>query len=282
MDQTPNEISQPESADYLVLDEQFTRQYTVVFEGSKFSDSNKGLIIPVKSRKEVEMLLLSLGAEVSVFMDEEARKLYPDIWEWLSGRTYSEVLANIKWSCREEDEVFNLIPKIPISTTLSDSFLKLNPDDPNPEPIDQGYVHKANKDNVMISKPYQCGNMFYFNGFKNSSEINIDYSSDYLEELFIYEVTRQASIAATHLAGLPVSGTLVILKTRIFYSDNVESDKPYLIRTIPVYKLRGGLCYCVYHLIQNERSCTTGYYTALSHKNRDEYKKLRNKTASSD
>ncbi|HEX3046689.1 MAG TPA: AfsA-related hotdog domain-containing protein [Bacillota bacterium] len=260
-----------------VLTHEVNRQYSLMFEGSNFHNYGASLVISVKSRREVELLLLILGAEVNVIMDEQARKLYPDVWEWLIGRTYSEVLADLKWSCREEDEVHDLIQKIPLPRTLSNSFIKLHQDEPTPEPISQIYVHKVNKGNVLISKPYQSGNMFYFNGYQETLEFNIDHNSNRLEELIIFEAARQASIASTHLAGLPIEGILVVLKTRIEYVNFVELDNPYLIRTIPVYKSRGGVCYCVYHLLQNGKSCATGYFTALAHKTKHTYNMSRNK-----
>lgn len=261
-----------------VLTQEVNRQYSLILEGSSnFHNYSNSLVIPVKSRREVELLLLSLGAEVGVVMDRETRKLYPDIWEWLFGRTYPEVLAELKWSCREEDEVLDMIQRIPLPRTLSNSFIKLHQDEPMPEAINQMYVHKVNKDNVLISKPYQYGNMFYFNGYQETLEFNIDHNSNRLEELIIFEAARQASIASTHLAGLPIEGILIVLKTRIEYTKFVELDNPYLIRTIPVYKSRGGVCYCVYHLLQNRKSCARGYFTALAHKTKHAYNILRNK-----
>ncbi|HEX3048456.1 MAG TPA: AfsA-related hotdog domain-containing protein [Bacillota bacterium] len=260
-----------------VLTHEANRQYSLMFAGSNFHNYSNSLVIPVKSRREVELLLLSLGEEVNVIMDEQARKLYPDVWEWLYGRTYSEVLTNLKWSCREEDEVFDVIQKIPLPKTLCSSFLKLHDDDPMPEPIGQEYVHKVNPNNVLISKPFRCGNMYYFNGFDNSSEFNIGHNSDYWEELFIYEITRQTSIACAHLAGLSFEGALITIKTRIQYTKYLLNREPYIIATITAFKQRGGFCYCVFNLIQNGKSCITGYFIAFAYPTKHTRDKLRNK-----
>ena len=69
-------------ADFLA-NNMVNKQYFIVYERSSF-DRNDRRIIPVKSRREVELLLLILGEEASVIMDEHALKLC-GIWDWLSG-----------------------------------------------------------------------------------------------------------------------------------------------------------------------------------------------------
>jgi hypothetical protein len=251
-------------------------RYSLIFDKSDLTGSVRDGIIPVKSRREVELLLLSLGKEASVIMDESARMQYPDVWDWLYGRTYDEVFSDLKWSYREEDEVLDIIERIPLPRTLRDSFIKMNHDDPDPERINQELVHKIHQENVLISKPFQCGNMFYFNGFNASSEINIDHHTDHLEGIIIFEAARQAGIASARLAGMPLSGVLVILRTTTKYSKFVECCEPYLIRTIPVYKQRGGVGYCIYNVIQKGKSCATGYFTAIAYNTKHMYEKLRN------
>ena len=178
-----------------VVNNKLNRQYSIVYDGSNYDKNGNSRFIPVKSRREIELLLLSLGAEASVRMDAQERKLC-NIWDWLYGRTYSDIFNDLKWSYREEDEVLDIIEKIPLPENLSKSSLKINKDDPEPERIDPAYVHKSNKENVLLSKPYQYGNMFYFNGFNKSAEFNIDHSSDHLEGIIIFEAARQAGIAA--------------------------------------------------------------------------------------
>jgi hypothetical protein len=259
-----------------VLSEKADRQYAIIFDGSGFAGNDNSCVIPVKSRREVELLLLSLGEEAGVIMDEQARKLYPDVWDWLYGRTYSEIFTDLKWSYREEDEVVDLIERIPLPGNLSDSFLKIDNEDPEPERIDKEYVHKTNQENVLISKPYRCGNMFYFNGFSKSAEFNIDHGSDHLEGIIIFEAARQAVIASVHLAGKPLSGIMVILKTTTRYTKFVECGEPCLICTIPVIKQRGGYSFCSYNIVQKGYSCATGYITGIVYKTKEAYKKFRN------
>lgn len=262
--------------DKMVISDQPRGQYSIIFEGTNFVRNNPNCMIPVKNRREVELLLLILGEEVSVIMNEQARELYPDIWEWLKDRTYADVFASLKWTYREEEEVLDIIEKIPLPASLSNSFLQIHRDDPEAEPIDQRYVHKQNQDCVLLSKPYQCGNMFYFNGFKRSAEFNIDHDSDHLEGIIIFEAARQAGIASTHLTGIPLSGAIVTLKTTVRYNKFVETSEPYFIRTIPVIKQRGGCSFGVYQVIQKGVSCASGYFTGMVYKSRESYDKFRN------
>ncbi|MCL6589857.1 MAG: hypothetical protein K6U80_07885, partial [Firmicutes bacterium] len=265
--------------DKMVLSEQPRSQYSIVFEGTNFIRNNPNCMIPVKSRREVELLLLILREEVNVIMNEQARELYPDIWQWLNGLTYSDVFASLKWTYREEEEVLDLIERIPLPASLEKSFIQLYRDQPEAEPIDQRYVHKQNQECVLLSKPYQCGNMFYFNGFKRSAEFNIDHDSDHLEGIIIFEAARQAGIASTHLTGIPLSGAIVTLKTTVRYNKFVECNEPYIIRTIPVIKQKGGCSYGVYQVIQKGVSCATGYFTGMVYKSREMYDKFRNSKA---
>lgn len=268
--------SESELNDKMVISEQPRSQYSIVFEGTNFIGNNPHCMIPVKSRREVELLLLILGEEVSVIMNEQARELYPDIWQWLNGLTYSEVFTGLRWTYREEDEVLNMIERIPLPESLNKSFIQLHQDDPEAEPIDQRYVHKQNQECVLLSKSYQCGNTFYFNGFKRSSDLNIDHDCDHVEGIIIFEAARQAGIASTHLAGIPLSGVIAILKTVVQYSKFVETSEPYIIRTIPVIKQRGGCSFCVYQVIQKGATCASGYFTGVVYKSKETYEKFRN------
>ena len=191
------------------------------------------------------------------------------------GRTYSKIFADLKWSYREEDEVIDIIERIPLPKTFNKSLLKIHPNDPEPERIDKEYVHKHNQGNVLISRSYQCGNMFYFNGFTKSSEFNIDHSSDHLEGIIIFEAARQAGIASVHLTGISLSGKIVLLKTNIQYKSFVELDEPYLIHTIPVIRQKGGYFYIAFTIIQNGNTCATGYLGGLLYKDKESYIKHR-------
>jgi A-factor biosynthesis repeat. len=250
-------------------------QYSLVFDDS-YVGNTQDCIIQVKSRREIELLLLSLGKEASVIMDESVRKQHPDVCDWLYGRTYEEIFANLKWSYREEDEVVDIIEKIPLPTSLSASHVQVNSTESEPELIDPEYVHKTHRQNILISKPYQCGNIFYFSGFQKSEEFHIDHLSDHLEGIIIFEAARQAGNASAHLAGMPFGGVNVILKTLNRYSKFVECLDPYIIRTIPAYKQRGGVGFCVYNIIQNGKSCASGYFQAIAYNNKHTYAKFRN------
>ncbi|MGE5557066.1 MAG: AfsA-related hotdog domain-containing protein [Bacillota bacterium] len=259
----------------LVLSEKPSKQYSIIFDGCSLDGNTSSCKIPVKNRREVELFLLSLGQEADVVMDDKARSLYPDVWNWLHGRTYSDVFSELDWSYREEDEVIDIIGRIPLPISLNNSFIKIRIDDPDPERINQGYVHKKNQNNVLISKPYQCGKLFYFNGFNESSEFNIDHSSDHLEGIFIFEIARQAGIASAHLVGIPFSAPIIILKSTIRYKKYVECREPYIVRTIPIVRPRGGCSIVVYDVIQKGHSCVTGYLTGIIYKTKETYQRFR-------
>jgi hypothetical protein len=252
------------------------KQYTIIFEGGDLDWDRYNCCIPVSSRREAELLLLCLGEEASVIMDQQACRLYPDVSDWLHHRTDSEIFSGLKWSYREEDEVMDIIEKIPLPKDLGYSLLKIDRNDPEPDRIDREYVHKLNNESVLISKPYHCGNMYYFNGFKNSAEFSIDHGSDHLEGIIIFEIARQAGIASAHLEGMPFSGAIVIVKTSTRYQKFIESGQPYLIRTIPAYKQKGGVGFCVYQIIQNGKSCVIGYFSVIAYNTKNAYHKFRN------
>lgn len=263
-----------QSAD-LVFCEQPRSAYSIVFEGSTFAGGSENSIIIVKNRREVELLLLILGEEVSVIKDEIISSKYPEVWEWLNERTYSEVLAELKWSYREAEEVNAIIEKIPLPYNLKDRRIKLYNDDPRTERLNQEYVHKVNNENVLVAKPSQCGNMFFFNGFTKSPEFNIDHVSDHLEGIIIFEAARQAGLATTHLSGVPFSSRIVLLKTIITYKRYVETHVPYVIHTIPVVRQRGGSFYIVFSIVQDGVVCATGFLSGLQYRTNESYQKHR-------
>jgi hypothetical protein len=250
--------------DDYVVNSKLKREYSIVYDGGNFNSNGYNCSIPVKSRREVELLLLSLREEASVIMDEQERRLC-NIWDWLYGRTYSDIFTNLNWSYRDENEVIDIIKRIPLPKTLNEN-LKIHHEEP--ERINQVYVHKHNRENVLISRPYHYGNMFYFNGFKKSSEFNIEHGSDHLEKIIIFEAARQAGIATLHLAGVPLFyGKIVLLKTNIQYKNFIERSESYLIQTIPVARHKGGLIFVIFNILQEGNSCATGYFSLSFQKN---------------
>jgi hypothetical protein len=259
-----------------VLNNKVNRQYILVFDRCSFKGYSNSSIIPVKNRREIELFLLCLGEEAGVFMDEQSRGMYPEVWKWLFGRTYPEVLRDLNWTCREEDEVIALIERIPLPEVLSENSMLIHWKEFQPKPINREYVHKIHKENVIISHPYQCGNMFYFIGFKTSSEFNIDHFSDHLEGIIIFEAARQAGIASIHLAGIPLSGRIVLTKSVIRYKKFMDRSMPYIIQVIPAIKQRGGNSFGVYNIIQKDASRVTGYFTGMVYNTKKSYLGFRN------
>jgi hypothetical protein len=258
-----------------VLNNEVKRQYTLVFDRKRFNGYSDSSIIPVKNRREVELFLLCLGEEASVFMDDHARMFYPEVWDWLSGRTYPEVLGDLKWTCREQDEIVDLIERVPLPGFFGDNPAPIHRKDFPTERIGQEYVHKAHKENVLITQSYRCGNMFYFNGFKDSPEFKIDHSSDHLEGIIAFEVVRQAGMASVHLTGVPFTGQIVLSKFVFHYKGFIDYDEPYLVHIIPVIRQRREYFYIVFNIIQTGKSCATGYMAGLVY-NKESYRKHRN------
>jgi hypothetical protein len=264
--------AQKSDTDFIV-NSKLNREYSIVYHRSNYGGNCNNSLITVKNRREVELLLLTLREEASVVMDVQDRKLC-ELWDWLYGRTYADILTDLKWSYRGENEVVEIIGRIPPPRTLLESYLR-NQHDPEPERIKKEFVHKLNEESVLISKPHQSGNMFYFYGFNKSSEFNIDHSSDHVEGIIIFEAIRQAGFASLHLAGVPLSSMVFLLNTTIQYKRFIEHDKLYLIHSIPVLRQRGGHHYVVFNVLQNGNSCATGFLAGLLPKEKKSHLKRR-------
>lgn len=173
--------------------ENYQKEYsfTAYFSGTGNEITNGVL---VKNRKELEILILCFGNNVEIQMTEDEQLNYSDCVEFLDKSCHS----NIRWTYKEIDDVLNLISRIPIPKKVQERLYvqeeKINPD----------FVHKKQADNVLLSKVEKVGNMFCFKGFHQSPELVIDHESDHLQGLCIFEVVRQAGIAAVHLLGTPI------------------------------------------------------------------------------
>jgi hypothetical protein len=251
------------------------KQYCLIVGKKKLTDDHyEGKPIIINSRRELELCLLILGEAASVRIDEEASTEHPELWEWLHGKTIAELIANLKWTYREAEEVSQFIVKIPLPSALMESHIQMSRDDPEPQLLPREYVHKIHQDCVLISNPFRYANMLYFNGFKKSPEFNIDHPSDHIEGLLLIEVVRQAGIASVHLSGVPLSCPIILANIVIRFSKFVESNIPYIIQAIPVVKPQGHV-YMAFNLIQNDLSCAKGYISAIICRNRGSYEKVR-------
>lgn len=269
-----SELIKKNVSEFVLSDYMSESKYYIVLDEDSLLQVETSCLILVKTRREIELLLLCLGDEVNVVMNEKTRIEHQEIWDWLYERTYCDVINELNWSYKEELELVQLIDRIPVPKMLNNRFVQLDNEDLKLTPIDQRMVHKIDKDKVLLSEPYRCGNMIYFNGFKESSEFEIDHTSNHLEGIIIFEVARQAGIASGHLAGIPEEGTMIILKSFTNYTRFIENDKPYIIRTIPVIKKRGGYCYCIYSIFQNGHSCSNGYFSGVSFNSKKSYQRF--------
>jgi hypothetical protein len=251
------------------------RQYSMIFDNNLNLGNSQKCPIPVTSRREAELLLLCLRDEVDILVNERTRQTHPEIWEWIYGRTYSDLLNELKWNYREAEEVMQLIDKIPLPARLAENHIQVSNEDPEPERIDPQLVHKTDQASVLLSKPYRCGNMIYFNGFKKTTEFQIDHPSDHLDEIFIFELIHQAIIASGHLLGLPLSGIVIVVKSELLNLKNIEMNSPYLIRTVPVFKEQGGYAYCAFNIMQQNKLCVTGCFTGMVYRDSNNGEKRR-------
>lgn len=242
--------------------------YSIVFDPENETGCNA---ILSANRRHAELLLLTLGDAANVVIKD--RETNPETWDWLYGRTYAEVLSELKWTYKEEQELLELIQHIPLPLDLAQKGIQVSKNDPQPQPIKREVVHKVNQGNVLLSNSYRCGNMLYFNGFTQSSEFNIDHSSDHLEGIQIFEVARQSGIASIHLSGIPLSSVIVVIKAETKYRNYIEKEVPIIVRTIPVAKF--GYTYVVYELIQNNKSCSLGCLSGIVYNSAEDYKRGR-------
>lgn len=221
----------------------------------------------IKNRKEFEVLILCFENNVKIHMTEEDQSNYPDISELLNSESYES--SNIRWTYREAETVVDLIDRIPIPKEIQQKLYDQE------KKINQEYVHKKQSANVLLSESEKVGNMFCFKGFHDSPEIVIDHESDHLQGICIFEVVRQAGIAAAHLLGTPLTGVIIIVKSLIEYHNFIEFNIPFLIKTIPVGKPnKGGLGYIVFDVIQNNVSCVKGYFTGFMFKDKASYERF--------
>ena len=169
---------------------------------------------------------------------------------------------------------------------LKGSQLALTGQDTLPKPIHEEFVHKHNIRNVLISEPYQTGNMYWFNMFEQSEEFNFDHPSDHIQGMLIMEGLRQASIATVHLAGLPCEGgSLALLSFDTNFSSYVEAGYPILIRSFAylVAPENGGkenLTFVVSQIFQKGKICAEAILTGHTFWSREEYASVRNRTRS--
>lgn len=218
---------------------------------------------------ELKKIVYCIGNDSSIIFDDQMKRAYSDFYSAYSSGNVHALLEDLKCGYKEPDDAVNIIKKIPVPMQILDDIGN------NPQAIEKKYVHKDHSDNVFISVPKQIGNLFYFQGFPEISEIQTDHESDHFDGIKIFEVARQASIAAMALNGFPLDAINILTKNAISYKHFIDKNIPYYIQTLPAVKPKGGHLYCAFSIMQNSKTCAYGYFAGVGYTSRDEYLKIR-------
>jgi len=225
--------------------------------------------ITVNNRRDLEVLLLSLGNNVTPIIDvknEISYRLYNDLFSNLNERSISE---SFEWNYRDPNEAHEIVTRIPMPDYIRDSLsgdINL---------IEKDYVHKVNQGNVLISYPERFGNMLYFRGFNQSEELKSDHNSDHLDGIKLFEVVRQSTLASFHVMGVPIGKIMVLTSTRLDFTTLIELDKPYFVQVIPACKTDGGAMFTAFNVIQDGKSHANGYIGAYTFRSKEAYESKR-------
>lgn len=178
------------------------------------------------------------------------------------------VSEDYEWDYRNPNKLYELSKRINFSKTIEKALLQK-------DSIDSQYVHKHHEENVMISEAINVGGAWYFQGISEMAELHSDHTSDHLDDIKLFEIFRQATLASFHLNGMHFDGVVALTKSDIEYFKYIELDEPFFIQTIPICKKDGGAMYCVFEAIQNDKLVASGYITAYTYRSKEIYKEKR-------
>ena len=218
---------------------------------------------------ELKKIMYCIGNSSTIIFDDRMKETYPDIFSVYSSGNISALLEDLKCGYKEPEDAVNILKKIPVPMQIPDNMGS------NPQAIEKKYVHKDNSENVFISVPEQIGNLFYFQGFPEIPEIQIDHESDHFDGIKIFEVARQASIAAMALNGFPLDAINILTKNAISYKNFIDKNIPYYIQTLPAVKPKGGHLYCAFLIMQSGKTCAYGYFAGVGYTSKEDYLKIR-------
>lgn len=222
--------------------------------------------IVVNDKRELEILFLTLGDNVTPIIDKKNQASYKDLLHDLYEKPIPE---SFEWNYRDPKEAHNVITRISMPDHIRESLSG------DINPIQKQYVHKVNQNNVMISYPERLGNMLYFRGFKETDELKSDHSSDHLDGIKLFEVVRQTTLASFHVMGVPFGKIMVLTTTRLDFNKLIELDKPYFVQVIPACKTDGGAMFSAFNVIQDGTSHASGYIGAYTFRSKEAYESKR-------
>lgn len=218
--------------------------------------------IIVESQRELELILLTLGKNANV--------KFPELSDQIISDTYKhKLISAATWNYKNPQEAYDVIKKIPMPKCVPISL-------DNNNLIENRYVHKDKDNNIMLSQPVINNKLIYFRGKNDIDEFNLDHISDHVNGIQLFEAARQASIAALHVAGLPFGGAMALTSNLLEYSAYIEVDQPYYIQVLPVIRDDQKLMHCAFKIIQNNKTCTAGYFGIYHFKSKDDFISKRN------
>jgi len=214
--------------------------------------------IVIKSRRELEILRLCLGDKVNFITKNPKHNTTFKI-------SAEADLASLDWDYQKPQEAFSVIEKIKMPDFIEETLANRE------ESISKKYVHKVNSANVLISTPETFENVVYFKGFNFTDEIKSDHNADHLDGIKLFEVARQATLASFHVLGVTFDGVMALTASNVSFKKYVELDKPYYVQVIPACKPDGGMMYCSFAMIQEQKVHSSGYIGAYTFRNREQY-----------
>jgi len=251
-----------ESMNEKILVKMYNKPYVIRF--TKTNDELDTVFIYTRDKREVEIFLAILGANISLYEPDIKSQ---EIISWLSEKTYADILPTVKLTGKEHEEVLKCFDKIGIhprvQERLQDAFFKTK--------LDNSFIHKSSASNVMLSQyvSFEDTDIICLNAFYETEEIKLDHiADDHVEAMLLTEISRQAGIAAAGVVQDP-SKIFIILKEERLYKRFVKRDEPATIQVLCVAPKVAG--YCVFSLIQEGVCCMKGCLVGRSFTNKEEY-----------
>ncbi|MEX2803935.1 AfsA-related hotdog domain-containing protein [Streptococcus sp. H31] len=235
-------------------------------------DNLQSKIIILNNRKDIEIVLLILKDNVSVYFPDFQDDNDTDIIDWLDGKKFIDIEDDLsKTNILESyDKILALSEKIGIPLEFKEKVLSTN------TAVGKELVHKKKSENVMVSESARIRdtNVFYLQGFFRTSEITLDHEAgDHVESVILTEICRQACLSTSEEA---LSGEEHLIPTEDvkIYKRFVTSDSPLVIQVI-AEKTKKRKGYCVFALYQDGKCCMKGYMLGRIFKNKSSFEEMR-------
>ncbi|EAT58195.1 AfsA-related hotdog domain-containing protein [Chlorobium ferrooxidans] len=205
------------------------KAFTLFFNGDKLPVESTALqTVPVNSVEEASEYLLLLGETCEIFLSVEYRIDNPALYASLRALSYPPLSD---WPSLAVERAVSLMQKLPFDLkSLVNSPIAITSDDQLPERIDQKFVHKKNKANVLVSEIFSAGKLIYFNMLDDTDELIFDHASDHVQGMLMLEALRQGAVAMTHILGLSFDGQLALLNYNTNFFHYLERDTPVVLR----------------------------------------------------